>query len=51
MHHEVLILIGSIIIVQSATSPNLILVHGMHPTRLHLIRLRPCELFHIFKEK
>jgi hypothetical protein len=31
MHHAVLILIGDIIIFQSAMSPKLILVHGMHP--------------------
>jgi hypothetical protein len=30
MHHEVLILIGDIIIAQSAKSPRLISVHGMH---------------------
>jgi len=35
MHHEVLILIGDIIIAQSAMLPNLFLVHGMHPTRLN----------------
>ena len=29
MHHEALILIGAIIIAQSAMSPKLILVHGV----------------------
>jgi len=50
MHHEVLILIGDIIIAQSAMSPKLILVHRMHPTRLNekficecvISRIRSC---------
>ena len=32
MHHKVLILLGDIIIAQSAMLPKLILVYGMYPT-------------------